>query len=308
MSDVSSSRAMSSLLAPLEWSTFVEEFWGQRMLYVPASPDKFKDLFSWHELNEILANQRIESPRLRLVLNGREIDPRSYRRKPGIEDNGSVLRSAEMLQHLSAGATLILDELDAAVESVRAVVVGLESELRVSVHSNLYAGWKAANAFPVHWDPHDTFVIQIAGRKSWTVWNPTRLFPLYSDVEASSPPTEEPCWQGELNPGSLLYMPRGWWHVAFPVNEPTLHITVSVNNRTGIDLLRWTVNSLRESSHCRRDVPQLATREDRVRYIAELRRILVDALDDTVIDAYIDNNIRARGTRPQFSFPALTTR
>ena len=48
-----------------------------------------------------------------------------------------------------------------------------------------------------------------------------------------------------LEAGDLLYIPRGWWHVAMPLDEPTLHLTVGVNNLTGADFLRWFADRLR---------------------------------------------------------------
>ena len=33
-----------------------------------------------------------------------------------------------------------------------------------------------------------------------------------------------------LHPGDLLYIPKGCYHVAVPMNEPALHLTVSIRN------------------------------------------------------------------------------
>jgi hypothetical protein len=36
-----------------------------------------------------------------------------------------------------------------------------------------------------------------------------------------------------LEPGNFLYVPRGWYHVALPMNEATLHVTIGTRAPSG---------------------------------------------------------------------------
>ena len=99
----------------------------------------------------------------------------------------------------------------------------------------------------------------------------TRPFPLARDVETARKPEGVPLWEGTLEDGDLLYIPRGWWHVALPLNEPTLHLTVGIHNRTGLDLLGWLKERLREREDFRRDLPRFATRAEQAAHIESLR-------------------------------------
>lgn len=56
----------------------------------------------------------------------------------------------------------------------------------------------------------------------------------------------------------MLYIPRGRWHVAIPLEEPRLDLTVTIRRHIFIDLLRWFVESLKEYKACRLDIPAVA--------------------------------------------------
>lgn len=51
------------------------------------------------------------------------------------------------------------------------------------MQANLYASWSVTEGFGVHWDDHDTVVIQLDGAKRWWIYGTTRPFPLYRDIE-----------------------------------------------------------------------------------------------------------------------------
>jgi hypothetical protein len=78
-------------------------------------------------------------------------------------------------------------------------------------------------------------------------------------------------WEGTLEDGDLLYIPRGWWHVALPLAEPTLHLTVGIHNRTGLDLLRWLAERMRASETFRRDLPRMSSAQVRAEHAARMR-------------------------------------
>ena len=110
------------------------------------------------------------------------------------------------------------------------IAESLERLFRVRIQVNAYAGWRTSHGFDLHWDDHDVFILQVAGRKQWKVYGMTRKYPLAVDVEPTVEKPDAPLWEGMLEDGDLLYIPRGWWHVATPLDEPTLHLTVGVNN------------------------------------------------------------------------------
>lgn len=112
----------------------------------------------------------------------------------------------------------------------------LATAYRSYVQANCYLSHGDASGFGAHWDDHDVVIIQLLGRKHWEVYEPTELGPL----AAFTPPgtTQRSIWSGLLDPGSALYIPRGWPHqVAGLDGEPSVHLTLSNRRMNGIDVL-----------------------------------------------------------------------
>ena len=99
-------------------------------------------------------------------------------------------------------------------------------------------------------------MIQTSGSKSWKVFEPTRKNPLDIDVlPKGDPPESDPYLECEMNVGDVLYIPRGHWHYAIAI-EPSIHLTISNNQRCGVDLLIWLTEQLRDNDEfMRRDFP-----------------------------------------------------
>ncbi len=94
--------------------------------------------------------------------------------------------------------------------------------------------------FGVHWDTHDVMVIQLIGSKRWKVFKPTLPLPVYeqSSKHRQSECPSIPVFDGILEAGDLLYLPRGWWHVVTPFGE-TLHATIGMYAPTILHYLAW---------------------------------------------------------------------
>jgi hypothetical protein len=183
----------------------------------------------------------------------------------------------------------------------------LELFFHEHVQVNLYAGWQTSRGFDLHWDDHDVFILQVAGRKRWSVYGMTRPFPLVADVEKAEKPTHAPLWEGTLEDGDLLYIPRGWWHVAEPLAEPTLHLTAGVHNRTGLDLLRWFSEHMRASETFRRDLPRFASRAERATHAARMREELLTAWDDSLLEQFYEEMDARAEPRARVELPWSAT-
>src|SRR5262249_5353421 len=99
---------------------------------------------------------------------------------------------------LGAGTTLVIDNLDDLDPVVRNLAQALEQTVRVRVWINLYAAWGNEGAFKLHFDDHDTMILQLSGKKHWQVYAPTREYPFRDDIEAAQSPDAAPIWEGIL--------------------------------------------------------------------------------------------------------------
>jgi Cupin superfamily protein len=298
--------ALAEILAPYAPREFLNSSWGVNVLHVRGRAGRFRRLMPWPRLGEILRRHRLDFPRLRLVRDGKPLPVSSYlRHVSGSRQKTTIprIKSAELTKHLREGATLVLDAVDELSAPVEEVAVRLELLFREHVQVNLYAGWQTSRGFDLHWDDHDVFILQVAGRKRWSVYGETRRAPLVGDVEKAARPSGEPVWSETLEDGDLLYIPRGWWHVAEPLAEPTLHLTVGVHNRTGLDLLRWLSERMRASEAFRRDLPRASSAQERAAHLKRLREELFAAFDDSVLERFYEDLDARADARPRVELP-----
>lgn len=294
---------LEQLLSPLTVDEFLTNFWGQTFKHVPGAPDKFSHLLPWQRLNEALEQHRLDFPRIRLTRDGERLQPGSYisHSRPG-QKRVAVprLRYEKLTQELNSGATLVLDAVDELYEPLRAIAEALELFFHERIQINAYASWKTSRGFDLHWDDHDVFILQVTGRKHWMIHGMTLAYPLTGDPKEPKP-TEPPLWDHILEAGDLLYIPRGFWHVAYPLNEPTLHLTVGVHNRAGLDLLRWLVNRMRSREMFRMDLPRFATEETIQAHLMQMRSELLAEWDDDILNRYFADLDASAISRPRLS-------
>jgi ribosomal protein L16 Arg81 hydroxylase len=112
----------------------------------------------------------------------------------------------------------------------------------------------------------------------------TRKWPLPGDFAAEPPAKYAHKWT--LKAGSVLYLPRGWWHRVTPVNEPSLHLTIGVLRPTNADFLGWLLNVAKESDLVRQDFPSPTDGEARAAHAAALRSMLEEWISPSNIELY----------------------
>jgi ribosomal protein L16 Arg81 hydroxylase len=297
---------LARLLEPCLPEEFLSASWGQTYKHVRGRAGKFSHLLPWERLNEILSRHRLDYPRLRLTENGKSLPASAYlRHVTSGRQRVSIprLMPAELNAQLRRGATLVLDAVDELYAPLEELAASLERAFQEHIQINAYAGWRTSRGFDLHWDDHDVFILQVTGRKRWSLYGMTRPHPVARDSEAAQRPMGPPVWEETLEDGDLLYIPRGWWHVALPLNEPTLHLTVGIHNRTGLDLLRWIEERLRASINFRRDLPRFASATERAAHVGRLRDELLAELGEDALDRFYEEFDARAQPRPHLNLP-----
>jgi ribosomal protein L16 Arg81 hydroxylase len=288
---------LNNVLSPVTQEDFLRNYWTREFLHIPGRPDKFSHLFSWEILNKALEESRFDSKRLVLYRSGKRIATHRYLNERWVNDS-------RLAAELSNGATLIFNRCEEVHRPLRDLCVYLERLFHHRVTVNLYAGWRRDHGFNVHWDRQDTMILQVAGRKRWKVWNPTRAYPFQDDVlDTSTPPVEEPVWDETLEPGGMLSIPRGWWHVAYPLDEACLHLTVTIQNLNGIDLLHWVAERMKTSDAARMELPVVSPPLEQKEWLERVRADLLAIWDETLIDQYVADVDAKEIPRPHINLP-----
>lgn len=294
---------LADAVAPLGLDTFLEEYLGRKFVLMRGAPGRFSQLVTLRDLSTILSRLRLpDRERISLIKNGQTIDHDLYTYV--IAAGIRFLRGADVSKQIAEGATLVVNQVEELFPEVRTLVESCEELVNIRPNANLYAGWRTDKGFNAHWDKHDTLILQVVGRKNWTVWEPTRAFPLRGDDNKLVPrPTAPPAWDGTLEDGDALYMPRGWWHVAFPRDEPSVHVTIGIKHPTGIDLLRWIAEQMRDCDVVRMDVPSWREPRQRAAWVRSLVAEFSTRFSDNLVDKYVEDSVRAASPLPVVSLP-----
>lgn len=263
--------------------TFLAQTYHRSYAHIPGTADT-AGLFSFDDLNRIIASQRLEPPRLRLSLDGEMVPlhryaiPTTNRRAV----SWSRIQPAEFHAQLKDGASLVLDSVEKIHPAVGAAAEGLERFLGTSVQANAYASWTDREGFGLHWDDHDVVVIQVHGSKRWRLYGSTREAPTFRDVESPERPEGDPVADIVLSPGDVLYLPRGWWHaVTADQGTESLHLTFGMVPHTGADLMLWVVDQLRSSLALRKDVPRFLSLTEQSDFVGAMRLEVLNMLADS---------------------------
>lgn len=285
---------LERLFAPLTTREFLETRYRRKQpVLFRGARDRFKFLLDWSDLNDLLASRAHIPEMTRLARDGEMMPVGTLfgpHRHPGRRQFAEYppLDDVKLNTALREGTTLILKGVNFARPRIQSLVDRLEQATEGFGKANLYASWTPRNGFPVHWDSHDAFIVQIAGYKRWYFYGVTRPSPLDLDRSQPAPPPDEPIWDGLLAPGDLLFVPRGMWHDARTTQNDklgheavgSLHLTLSIVPVTGQKMLQWLTAKLLRHELFRMDLP--LEDDDALRaHFRELRTLILKTLDES---------------------------
>ncbi|UWQ46863.1 cupin domain-containing protein [Leisingera aquaemixtae] len=194
------------------------------------------DLLSIDDIDRFLATIKYRTAECFCVDGNSPIDVTEF------SDRG-VINARKVLSLFNQGATLILNRVQLYHPPLALFCEKLSNELGAPCQANVYMTPPGARGFDVHYDTHDVLIAQVAGEKSWSVFNSVIDLPLASQGTSERPEvTSDPRARGKLSPGNVLYIPRGWAHEGTTENAISLHITFGVYAFTWADLLLEAVS------------------------------------------------------------------
>jgi hypothetical protein len=203
-------------------------------------------VYPWPAMNSLLASAENDLTSVRLFRNG-ALPPTTY-----VESYTELGQPAQRLDRsalyglLSTGATLVVNSAHRHCGHVDALCHELAQFSGAKTVGNLYLAFGGDGSFGRHWDTHDVFVVQLRGRKRWQVFQPTfpQPLPRQTSLHHKADCPQVPALDIELNYGDVLYIPRGWWHHAMPLDGETVHVAVGVHRPSVKDYLAWLLEQV----------------------------------------------------------------
>ena len=294
---------LDHLIDPVRRDNFFSKYFEKQPLHVGGRPqDWFGHVLKLGDVDYLLTSDALRPSALRILKDGQFISEVEYAFSSGRADPRKLMKA------FTSGATIIIDNVSGICKNLGLFCAELEHEFGCRVQANIYLTPPNSAGFNTHFDTHDVFIVQIAGKKQWKLWDFELSLPLpeqydnisdkYSCVPASK--------TINLQVGDTLYIPRGVAHQATSPNDDfSLHATIGIHYALNLDLILDAVYLAgTQNLELRRSLPfdkegnySLAT-EDCQRAID----VLKDSLDNIAIDELA---LRAKHVHVS-QFPYLT--
>ena len=235
-----------ALVEPLGRERFFKEYFGQRWVHIKASPELAKQVMTWGELGRLISMRSIWSPATFRVMLDRKAQATEDYCSPLLATEG---RAAQMRPDpkklaplIQRGCSIVLNDVNTHTAGVAAVADALQEATGGMTQSNLYFSMRQRQAFGPHNDSHDVFALHCCGEKVWQIYEAQEEWPVAHprfqrgfDEGAKMAGKVEA--EVKMEPGDLLYLPRGRFHDALASQNGSVHIAFGVTMPKMLDLL-----------------------------------------------------------------------
>ncbi len=223
------------LLQPFDAQTFIEQHWDQTLLYLnQRGGDFYQDLFGLDAVDQVLQTGDWKAKDLIVVKQGKH-DSGNYLDVDG-RPNMAKLFEAFYQQ----GKTLQLYGIEKRHQGVAEFCRQLERRFHQHAHATIFLTPPGCNGLNTHFDTKDAFILQISGRKHWKVYEHAMPWPSrVSDRFKVAPQDFGRCHvDATLQPGDLMYVPRGMLHAPATHDAMSLHLTIGFDSVTWFDVFQ----------------------------------------------------------------------
>jgi ribosomal protein L16 Arg81 hydroxylase len=243
MSDSAQARfGLARLIDPIPQQEFEEEYLDRKPLYISRSDDAYyADLLTFDDLDRLLTLSGPAFDNIRVVSGSAD----TYFAGNDARRHEAANRLESIYRNYRAGSTLVLNSVNERFEPLKHLEHALHSELNAGFEMNVYlTPGGQEQGFKPHYDTHDVFVLQVYGTKKWQLYG--RPFPMplpmpaqeFHALGSSLDIPAEPERELVMQPGDLLYLPRGTVHAATSNDTATAHLTIGMHRPLWFPLIQ----------------------------------------------------------------------
>ncbi|CAL4139169.1 unnamed protein product, partial [Meganyctiphanes norvegica] len=220
-----SSEAFKWMTHPIKVNRFFKKHWEKEPLYINReNKDYYKGVFSTADLDKILREQFVQYTK--------NLNITSYSDgKRETHDLEGRAHAPVVWDYYNNGCSVRMLNPQTFHKGVWKLLATLQEYFNSFCGANVYLTPPGTQGFAPHWDDIEAFILQLEGKKHWKVYKPRtpeEVLPEYSSGNLEANDTGEVYMDVILEPGDMLYFPRGWIHQAFALEDThSLHITVS---------------------------------------------------------------------------------
>ncbi|MDH3661821.1 MAG: cupin domain-containing protein [Alphaproteobacteria bacterium] len=280
--------SFDDIMAPIGADAFMSEYEGKKPLHLKGAADKFMNVMSWSLLNDLLGQATIWSQQsLMLVLDKETLPAQKYCAPAAGRDGGQVLRPdpARVQDYLKKGATLVANDIDHLSAGLTAFSRCMEQALGAKIQGNLYCSSKRRQGFAAHFDTHDVYAVHVEGTKTWHIYEGRATDPIAHPMFKTLGREHHEKAKGKLlmdvvmEPGDLLYLPRGQYHDALADQGGAVHIAFGATYPIGMDVMSMLFDQVVAEPVFRANLPR-PDEGDTEQRLARLAEVIGSILKD----------------------------
>jgi len=222
---------LKSIIDPISEEVFFRDYYAKKFLHIKRSDNKFYDqLLTLEDVDKILTTQN-HIP-IRIVKQKQVVPPELY---------GTGKDLMAMIEYFNNGASIVFDRLEATWEPLRQLCWNVYKELGTckDIFANVYYTPPSSQAFKIHMDWQENFILQVKGEKVWNLFEGEIMLPVtdaQSKIFVKGIDETKKTQTITLKEGDLLYVPRGLAHEVMTSDKQSLHITFTVIPMTKYDV------------------------------------------------------------------------
>ncbi|WP_299486435.1 cupin domain-containing protein [Acaryochloris sp. IP29b_bin.137] len=248
----------AQLIAPCTLEDFFQTYWEMQTLYLPRNNAAvYEDILTPEDIDRLLQNKALlaDYNNFRLVDQGKLISLEAWcDRHP--KSQQYFINNDKLYTLLHQGLTLTINSAHKKIPSLRQFCSGLESELKFKLRTNIYITPPHAQGLAPHYDEHDVLILQITGAKEWKLYPSTVELPSHlRDQQIGRHKLDAPDLMVMLQPGDLLYIPRGIVHQAASQETPSIHVSLGLYPTFTYELLEELVAIAQADPAFRKAIP-----------------------------------------------------
>lgn len=225
------------LLRPIISSEFFCSHWEKQPLFIARGDvDYFTSLPGLNSVDELITSTYGSDARaltdVRIIRS--EQGGKISELEPHLHGNGTP-DIQDIYRAYQEGYSVIINGIHLRSAIIANLSRNLEATLHHRVGANMYLTPQQGQGFAPHVDTHDVFILQLHGVKHWHVGTPSKNLPLAGAEKESFEFVNYS--EFTLNPGDVLYLPRGFPHEAVTSHGSSLHLTVGIYAYRWVDLM-----------------------------------------------------------------------
>lgn len=219
-------KVFSWIIAPYTADQFFKEVWEKKPLHISRKkPNYYKEIITTSIIDDMLRNENIQYTK--------NIDVTSYQNGEKQTHNPEGRAHPHLVwDFYLQGCSIRLLNPQTYIPKLHLLNATMQEFFNSFVGANAYLTPPDSQGFAPHYDDIEAFILQTEGKKHWRVYkppSPEEVLARVSSRNFNQAEIGDPILEVILEPGDLLYFPRGYIHQGVTIEgEHSLHLTISM--------------------------------------------------------------------------------